>query len=171
MQYNPEDIAAAKEAFSLGIRQLTKLSNAMSLANVPSGEYKVTVLPDRLVIEPLSSVEPVHVVGLTPGQIAYLAGYHGYTGEEGRLAPIHRELASLQRMVQGANDRDVPTWLHALNHISSMVAKLEEDIHAQTVSRQDNRGWIIVESTENIGEDGSGLWVDTEGHEHFGPEG
>jgi len=169
--HNPEDIAAAKEAFSLGIRQLTKLSNAMSLVNVPPGEYKVTTLQDSIVIEPLTPVEPVHVVGLTPGQIAYLAGYHGYTGEDGRLKPIHSELVSLQRMLIGANDRDVPTWLHALNHISSMVSKLEEDLHAQTVSRQDNQGWIIVESTENLGEDGSGVWVDTEGHEHFGPEG
>jgi len=32
-------------------------------------------------------------------------------------------------------------------------------------------GWIFVEQAECVGEEGSGVWVDAAGREHFGPTG
>lgn len=36
------------------------------------------------------------------------------------------------------------------------------------VTQSQDDGWIFVEQAENRDE-GSGVWVDSEGHEHFGP--
>lgn len=30
-------------------------------------------------------------------------------------------------------------------------------------------GWLFVEEKDRIGQEGSGVWVDTEGNEHYGP--
>jgi hypothetical protein len=39
------------------------------------------------------------------------------------------------------------------------------------ITDYDRDGWIFVEQAEHMGEDGSGVWVDTKGVEHHGAVG
>lgn len=39
------------------------------------------------------------------------------------------------------------------------------------ISMVSDDGWIFVEMAEDAGDEGSGVWVDPNGHEHHGPGG
>jgi hypothetical protein len=41
----------------------------------------------------------------------------------------------------------------------------------QVITMTDDDGWIFVEDAANVGEEGSGVWVDARGQEQHGPVG
>lgn len=48
---------------------------------------------------------------------------------------------------------------------------LENQNTDQVISMTSDDGWIFVEAAANVGEEGSGVWVDANGEDHFGPTG
>lgn len=46
------------------------------------------------------------------------------------------------------------------------IAAYEVD---QFIETQDEHGWIFVHATANKDDEGSGVWMDTDGNEHYGP--
>jgi hypothetical protein len=37
------------------------------------------------------------------------------------------------------------------------------------ITDKDDKGWIFVEQAATVGDEGSGVWVDANGVEHYGP--
>lgn len=44
--------------------------------------------------------------------------------------------------------------------------RFKEDL---AITQVDDHGWIFVENSKSLGEDGSGVWVDAVGQEHHAP--